>query len=124
MNREIRDSLAQVPVWRLPKITDPLGKHWNQPAGLRDRVGLYFNHATISEDDWGKLSRYESSIPSGVYAGKVWRRGNLLCWFGRDLGFREHTIGRLRALIQGPGTNVSYREHGPALLAVVEGSNE
>ena len=87
------------PVFLLPAMTDPLGKHWRQPKGLRDRVGLYETHAAISESDWYALPHYETSIPSGVYPGKVWRRGKYLCWYGPDRNDRCR-IGRLRALIQ------------------------
>ena len=87
------------PVFQLPKMTDPLGKHWRQPKGLRDRVGLYGTHAAISEDDFYALPHYETSIPSGVYPGKAWRRGKYLCWFGPARNGRC-VIGRLRVLIQ------------------------
>jgi hypothetical protein len=70
-------------MYRLPRMTDPRGAHWKQPDDLRDRVGVYFNHATISEADWLALSRYDRSYPTGVYAGKVWRCGYMLCWYGR-----------------------------------------
>lgn len=107
--------------WKLPEMTDPLGRHWRQPEGLRDRVGLYETHATISERDWRGLSRYDSSTPSGVYAGKAWRRGPYLCWFGPERVLRTDrdgspvrgcSIGYLRALVQGPGTNITFRDGG------------
>lgn len=101
---------------RLPQITDARGAHWRQPKGLRDRVRIYETHATISETDWRELSHYESSYPSGAYAGKVWRRAHWLCWYGRPHMVTEHgrtyeacSIGYTRALIVGPGTNVTYR---------------
>jgi hypothetical protein len=87
------------PVFQLPKMDDPLGQHWRQPRGLRERVGLYGTHAAISEADWFGLPRYETSIPSGVYPGKAWRRGKFLCWYGPDRNGRC-AIGHLRALIQ------------------------
>lgn len=82
---------------KLPRIDESRG--WRQPKGLRDRVGIYWNHATISERDWRQLANYETSVPSGVYPGKAWRRGHLLCWFGPDIGGRCK-IGHLRALVQ------------------------
>lgn len=87
------------PMFQLPKMDDPLGKSWRQPSGLRDRVGLYGTHAAISESDFYELPHYETSIPSGVYPGKAWRRGPYLCWYGPDRNGRC-AIGRLRALIQ------------------------
>lgn len=86
-------------MWKIPKMDDPMGRHWRQPKDLRDRVGLYETHATIAERDWLALSNYETSVPSGVYPGKAWRRGHLLCWYGPDIGGRCR-IARLRALIQ------------------------
>lgn len=87
-------------------MTDPLGRHWQQPKNLRDRVVIYETHATISEHDWQQLSRYESSVPSGAYAGKVWRRYHWLCWYGRPHMITEYgrtfeccSIGYARALV-------------------------
>lgn len=96
----------------LPRMTNPLGRSWGQPGNLRDRVGLYFNHATILESDWLELSDYRTTTPSGVYPGKVWRCGDRLRWYGPEQfdaqgGFCK--VGSLRALIQGPGTNITYR---------------
>jgi hypothetical protein len=34
------------------------------------------NEATLSA-----LSNYQFSDPTGVYEGKMWRRGRTLCWF-------------------------------------------
>lgn len=92
---------------RLPRMTDPLGRHWRQPNGLRDRVKIYETHATIQERDWRRLPQYESSVPTGAYAGKAWRRGHYLCWYGKPRNIIEHgkevevcSIGYARALIQ------------------------
>lgn len=87
------------PVFQLPKMTDPLGMHWRQPPGLRDRVGLFGTHAAISESDFYALPHYATSIPSGVYPGKAWRRGKYLCWYGPSRN-GQCAIGRLRVLVQ------------------------
>lgn len=94
---------------KLPRMVDPLGKHWGHRIDLRDRVKIHWNHATIDEADWLALPRYESSLPTGTYAGKAWRRGKWLCWYGREKDGMI-TVGRTRALVQGPGTNLTYRE--------------
>lgn len=83
---------------KLPAMTDELGKHWPQPAGLRERVRLFDTHAMISESDWLSLPRYNSSMPSGVYPGKAWRRGKFLCWYGPERNGRCR-IGHIRALV-------------------------
>lgn len=105
---------APVLFGKLPYMVNPLGHHWRQPEGLRERVRVFQTHATISEADWNALPRYESSLPSGTYSGKAWRRGPWLCWYGRESG-NSIRIGRARALVQGPGTNVTYR--APAVPA-------
>lgn len=92
---------------RIPPMTDPLGRHWGQPEGLRDRVRLFDGHACIDESDWCRLPRYESSYPSGTYTGKVWRRGPWLCWYGREKGDRI-VVGASRALVQTNGTNAQH----------------
>lgn len=84
---------------RIPAMTDPLGKHWRQPKNLRDRVEVYETHATISEADWLGLPHYETSFPSGVYPGKVWRRRCWLCWYGPSRNGRCR-IAHVRALIR------------------------
>lgn len=38
-------------------------------------------HAVMTEDTCAKLSRYDTTNPSGVYEGKVWRCMNWLCWY-------------------------------------------
>lgn len=99
--------MSQTEFARLPRMTDPLGKHWGQPKELRERVEIYETHATINEKDWQALPRYDSSMPSGVYAGKVWRRGKWLVWYGKPHmvpGLHGElkevcTVGRARALV-------------------------
>lgn len=71
---------------KIPRMDDPLGKNWTQPKDLRERVTVYETHATISEADFLALSNYQTTNPSGVYPGKVWRRGRRwLCWWGPGL---------------------------------------
>ena len=94
---------------RLPKMTDPMGKYWGMPEGLRDRVRIFWNHATIDEADWKRLLRYDSSYPSGTYPGKVWRRGCWLCWYGKSTTDGKIRIGAARALVQTNGSNAAGR---------------
>ena len=55
----------------IPKITDPLGKHWEQPA--RKHIELDDTHALMSEQTFLGLANYTSSQPTGIYPGKMWR---------------------------------------------------
>ena len=56
----------------IPPITDPLGKYWNQPD--REDVLVDETHAIMTISNFHKLAEYSTSIPTGVYVGKMWRR--------------------------------------------------
>jgi hypothetical protein len=64
----------------IPPITNPLGVYWKQPP--TDSILLDDTHALMDVETFKNLSNYECSIPSGVYEGKMWRRGMDLIWFG------------------------------------------
>lgn len=78
----------------IPPITDPMGQHWRQPS--RFDIEVDDTHALMSQKTFDKLAEYSSSVPSGVYPGKMWKRRVfylkrfeqhkkdtfLLCWFG------------------------------------------
>lgn len=82
----------------IPPITDPMGKSWNQPS--LDRIEVGDEYATLSKKDLDSLPEYSSTLPSGVYPGKMWKRHDgvydpvckvedrkwLLCWFGEVPG--------------------------------------
>jgi hypothetical protein len=69
----------------IPPITDQLGKHWKQP----DRYSVLIDDdvAMMSQASFDQLIEYSTSIPSGVYDVKIWKRRVtrskwLLCWYG------------------------------------------
>lgn len=66
----------------VPPITDPLGKHWTQPE--RAAILMDDHSCMMSEPDFHLLSEYSSSLPSGTYAGKLWKGNFAKGWF---LGF-------------------------------------
>lgn len=82
----------------IPSITDPLGRHWQQPP--RESIALDDTHALMTAQTFDQFSEYSSTFPSGVYPGKMWRRHDglhdakcpperrrwLLCWYGDDVG--------------------------------------
>lgn len=55
----------------IPPITDPLGKHWQQPH--RRFIELDNTHALMSEQTFKGLKEYSTSIPTGRYEGKMWK---------------------------------------------------
>lgn len=80
----------------IPAITDPLGSSWDQPTlGLIEIEGDF---AIMSRAAFDKLAEYSSTRPTGVYAGKMWKRHDgvfdreylrgggkpewMLCWYG------------------------------------------
>lgn len=84
----------------IPEMTHPLGRYWDQPN--KSAIEFSFGKAWISKEDFQKLAQYDASIPSGVYAGKMWKRefnrktkygklvpSYLLCWY-QDSAKPEH----------------------------------
>lgn len=59
-------------VQQLPPITHPQGKYWQQPPV--DRVLVDELHALMTEADFEQLLEYSTSIPTGSYVGKMWKR--------------------------------------------------
>ena len=77
----------------IPAMTDPLGAHWRQPP--RESIEVDDTHALMTAATFRQLPEYSSTVPTGVYPGKMWRRHDgvhsrdrgvppiwLLCWFG------------------------------------------
>ncbi len=83
-------SLSKPPPNTIPPMTNPLGGHWDQPSTAN--ILIDDTHAMMSSLDFDKLAEYNTTFPSGVYDGKMWKRINLadngvdkvswLCWFG------------------------------------------
>ena len=71
---------------QIPPITDPIGRNWQQPAAAL--IALDDFYAVMERKTFDDLAEYSSSIPSGVYAGKMWKRQDfndsewLLLWYG------------------------------------------
>ena len=73
---------------RLPPITDPLGRSWDQPKRLMIERGV----AILSPREFLALMDYSDTNPTGVYEGKAWKRydprpqynGWVLCWFAES----------------------------------------
>ena len=55
----------------IPQMTDPLGRHWKQPN--RDSILIDETHAVMGQRTFDELMTYSSTIPSGVYPGKMWK---------------------------------------------------
>ncbi len=70
----------------IPEMTHELSRHWEQPQ--RENIRIDGEHAIMSEKTFKQLHRYDTSLPSGVYEGKMWAREKAgdfwLCWYGFD----------------------------------------
>lgn len=59
-------------------MTDPLGKHWDQPD--REEIAISTYCASMRDATFLNLPEYSASIPTGMYAGKMWRANCGDCW--------------------------------------------
>lgn len=68
----------------IPEMTDPLGRHWNQPADIRN-APMDDKTVILTSHQYMALSQYDTTYPSGKYFGKCWVRVNgdtkWLCWY-------------------------------------------
>jgi hypothetical protein len=73
----------------IPPMTHPLSSAWHQPP--RRDIEIDDKYAMMSRRTFEALHEYSCSLPSGVYEGKMWRRGEpyieprsvwYLGWFG------------------------------------------
>lgn len=73
----------------IPQMTNPLGRHWRQPADIR-QAPMDDTHVLLTPRRIAGLPEYSSSYPSGTYDGKCWKRYGedgegqafwYLCWY-------------------------------------------
>lgn len=55
----------------IPPMTHPLSKHWKQPSS----ADFQFDdtHVMMSETAFQDLAEYSRTVPTGTYAGKMWK---------------------------------------------------
>lgn len=68
----------------IPPMTHPLSRAWDQPS--TDKILIDDEHAVMDQQTMIQLKQYYPTIPSGVYAGKMWRaqtehHGDFLMWY-------------------------------------------
>lgn len=81
----------------IPLMTHELSQGWRQPD--RSQILIDDKHALMTQRTFDQLSNYETTIPSGVYDGKMWRRGNCLCWYGPAADPSQCSINMREVLI-------------------------
>ena len=57
----------------IPEMTDPLGKHWHQPRDIR-QAPMDDKLVLLTPAQFEALPEYSTSMPSGAYEGKCWKR--------------------------------------------------
>lgn len=87
----------------IPPITDPLGKYWEQPD--LNEIELSLSHAHMNLGSFHELKIYQTSLPTGVYYGKMWKKQDhrgrwLLCWYGPNPDPNFISINYLRIQIK------------------------
>lgn len=65
----------------IPPVVDPLGRYWNQP--LNKDILIDTDVAMVSSATCKQLAEYSTSIPTGKYAGKMWKAQIGKIWFLR-----------------------------------------
>ena len=63
----------------IPIMTHPLSRGWRQPS--LHKLIFTEDYVLMDQHAYSELHNYETSYPSGVYEGKMWRSGGLLMWF-------------------------------------------
>jgi hypothetical protein len=58
-------------VFNPPEMTHELSTHWEQP--VPGEILIVDSKAHMARATWEKLAEYDTSFPSGVYEGKMWR---------------------------------------------------
>ncbi|TDX18517.1 hypothetical protein EDF88_1003 [Buttiauxella sp. BIGb0552] len=86
----------------IPPMTDPLGRHWQQPAA--EAILIDDTFAVMDSQTFGALADYSSSVPSGVYLGKMWKTvasdgRKFLRWYGIADDLRLCTCNQREILI-------------------------
>lgn len=66
---------------QIPPITDPLGKHWRQPPA--SEIAIDDEVAMMTAKTFEALAEYSCTIPSGKYAGKMWKLFTGKAWYLR-----------------------------------------
>jgi len=85
----------------IPPITDPLGKSWKQPHG--SFIELDDSYSLMSDHTFKALKEYSTTIPTGIYDGKIWKEfanGEwYLVWFAPDKDPDKARIEKRKILI-------------------------
>jgi len=81
----------------IPNMVHPLSKHWDQPS--RKDIAIDDMYALMGRESFQQLKRYSTSIPTGIYEGKMWKARIGGKWFLRWFGI-ENKEGLLPLLIR------------------------
>lgn len=93
----------------IPRITDPLGRYWDQPP--LEEIELDETHALMTPYTFRALADYSNSRPTGAYPGKMWRTrlGDrwFLRWYAVDPSDSDFLLVHYREIILAESNRVS-----------------
>ncbi len=55
----------------IPDCINPLSSYWDQPKNTDIEIDSIY--AMMSQESFDELKNYSTSVPTGVYAGKMWK---------------------------------------------------
>lgn len=81
----LRAAVGRQDVFLVIPKAEQIEESWSQP--LTSEITIDETHALMSQQTFEQLQEYSTSIPSGVYDGKMWRaqtqRRNRIVWLLR-----------------------------------------
>ena len=82
----------------IPECVHPLSKYWDQPKNAEIEIDDLY--ALMSEESFEQLYEYSMSVPTGAYAGKMWKARNRLrdVWYLR--WYEDDSVNNGMCLIQ------------------------
>ncbi len=95
----------------VPPLTHPLGRHWTQPAPWEAVIDD--ETATMSSEAFERLAEYSSTMPTGAYEGKMWKRhlGDgewLLGWYGYSKIGKGYVSNNWRRIVLTDGEEAAH----------------
>ncbi len=82
----------------IPPLPLLMPEQWVQPS-VEDLI-VDNEYTVMTQQSFNLLQHYQHSIPAKIYVGKMWRKGDLLCWWRyRDSSESQISIEYRKILI-------------------------
>ena len=103
---------------QIPEMTDPLGRYWNQPRDIRS-APISDTEILITRRQFDELAEYSTSMPTGAYEGKCWKRQEYER-VGHGENMRLRYTGRWHLGFYGHSDKPGYVSNNWRLIHVVD----